>query len=66
MDASDNCTAHFFRTFKQVANQNWINETKMAAWEEGKEPDWKGKTTSVGEVPNAFTDYYKMLYQPKK
>ena len=24
------------------------------------------KTKTVGEVPNAFTDYYKMLFEPKK
>lgn len=64
-DRSDNCTKAFFLPYKSCAKQNWINNAKIATWEEDKDPVFTGTTKTVSEVPGAFKGYYGMLYADK-
>ena len=65
-ERSDACTKAYFRSFKAQAKQQWINEIKTAAWQDGQEPSWTGKENDPGKIPEALADYYKMLFSEKE
>ena len=64
-----------FATYKQQAQKQWVNEMKVADWEEGVEPNFQKqtgphprpiqKTSDTKEVGNEFRKYYEMLYKEK-
>jgi hypothetical protein len=75
-DRSDKCTKAYFRSYKDTAAQQWINEMRVAlAWRDGEEPSYSwtddsgshvsGRTKSPKEVAGAVREYYKMLFAEK-
>ena len=66
-DKSDNSTKSYFRSYKDAAKQQWINEVKIAEeWKEGIEPTFTGKTKSAKQVPKELGKFFKMLFAHKK
>ena len=63
---SDMCTRAMFKPYKAIAKQNWINKLKKGEWREGEDPSFQGHTSSVKDVSQEFTKYYKMLLSEKK
>jgi len=63
---SDMCTRAMFKPYKAIAKQNWINKLKKAEWKEGEDPNFQGHTSTVKDVSQEFTKYYKMLLSEKK
>ena len=75
-DRSDKCTKAYFRSYKDTASQQWINEMKVAfEWKDGEEPSYSwtdeegghvsGRTKSPKEVAGTVREYYKMLFAEK-
>ena len=65
---SDACTQAFFKSYKTIGKQQWINGIKTATWtEEGptfKKIDGK-EECSHDQVATEFTKYYRMLLAAK-
>ena len=61
------CSAPFFRSNKDKAKQQWINEVKHTdRWEEGIEPNFSPqKVTQPKEITEELAKYYKMLFKEK-
>ena len=64
-ERSDKCTKAFFRSYKAQAKQQWINSIKTADWQDGVEPNFTSEESEPKKIPNALSDYYKMLFSEK-
>ena len=64
-DLSDTSRGLFFKKYKSIAKQQWINTIKKGTWEEGKEPTFEGTTTTAAEVPFQLQKFYQMLFSKK-
>ena len=64
-ERSDKCTKAFFRSYKAQAKQQWINSIKTANWQDGAEPNFTSEESEPKKIPNALSDYYKMLFSEK-
>ena len=62
---SDVSSKEYFRSYKDAAKQQWINEIKDAEkWEDGVEPTYKDKPQDKPEkIPGVLANYYKFLFQ---
>ena len=67
-EKSEVCSKAMFSTYKNRANQQWINSIKKANWEEGKEPIFNGATQTVSEVGlgGEFVKLYKIIFAEKE
>jgi len=63
--SSDTCSKQQFMPYKQQAKRAWVNEMKVAEWEEGKEPNFTGTTSHTQACSNEFAKYYRMLFEAK-
>ena len=64
-DRSEMCSKAMFSTYKQRANQQWINSVKVSDWVEGQPPNFTGRTTNVKDVGGEFVKLYKMIFAEK-
>ena len=68
-DRSDACTQAFFKTYKTLGKQQWINGVKTAIWKEDG-PQFKNingrEECHPEQVPAELTKFYRMLFAPKQ
>ena len=64
---AEQCSAPFFKTHKDVAKQQWINQIKRAEqWEDGEEPTYEQEAvTEPKQIPHELAKYYTMLLGEK-
>eukprot|EP00966_Prymnesium_polylepis_P087463 2023768-Prymnesium_polylepis.1 len=58
---SDICSKQQFLPYKQQAKRAWVNEMKIAEWDENTPPQFGGTTKRTQECAHEFSKYYKML-----
>ena len=65
-DRSEACTLPFFKTYKDIGKQSWINEINAATWIEGAEPVVSGTEKRPAAIAGELAKYYKMLFSEKE
>jgi hypothetical protein len=64
-DRSEACTFPFFKTFKDIGKQSWINEINVTSWSEDLDPEVTGTEKRPKEISGELAKYYKMLFGEK-
>ena len=64
-DRSESCSKTFFKPYKDLSKQSWINEIHKATWAEDQDPVISGTVKDPRQIAGELAKYYKMLYDEK-
>ena len=64
-DKSEACSAGFFKTYKDVGKQSWINEIYSTEWIEGQTPALSDTEKHPQQIAKELTKYWSMVFAEK-